>query len=256
MFVSCVIKRVFVFSGLLALAGCSTGNENLEISSKGSTSTTALIAVEGGRPVGGSCLMQPASYQYRRSTNGEIEKSATFRVLVGTNNTPVLKAHTASVRGEAAIFAVTRGLQVNTDGSPRSYHPLDPAGETFALNNICNASINVFSGPSGDGRRAMRCNWNEPAASPTFAVFNRVRAAGWSSSLQERVDFDADIIPTHTSAGIEKPCISASGFFVSATALQVASATRRGRDAGDAPPGFYRGQLRHRCPEGRCGHRA
>jgi hypothetical protein len=41
--------------------------------------------------------------------------------------------------GERSIILFQTNLRVNTDGSPLSYHPQDPRGQTKALNNICNA---------------------------------------------------------------------------------------------------------------------
>ena len=40
--------------------------------------------------------------------------------------------------GERKIILFQTNLRVNTDGSPLSYHPQDPRGQTKALNNICN----------------------------------------------------------------------------------------------------------------------
>lgn len=47
-----------------------------------------------------------------------------------------------------AIFVVANKFAVNTDGSPRSYHLLDPKGEKYALNNICNAVVTAFNAGS------------------------------------------------------------------------------------------------------------
>lgn len=54
------------------------------------------------------------------------------------NKKVLLLKDARDVRGKRKIILFQTNLRVNTDGSPLSYHPQHPRGETKALNNVCN----------------------------------------------------------------------------------------------------------------------
>jgi len=93
----------------------------------GVPSAQGVEAQENG---GAECRMRPGTFTTGSSNHQRIN----------------LLADEPSTGG--AVFVVANKFAVNTDGSPRSYHLLDPKGEKYALNNICNAVVTVFDGSS------------------------------------------------------------------------------------------------------------
>lgn len=101
-----------------------------------------------------------------------------------------------------ALLFVDR-LNVNTDGTRRSYSVNDFWGQTKALNNLCNAMSDGCSGLSAAGMRARRVATQDAAAS------------GWPADKLARTRIAPTIIPfTHG-----KPCAAVDGFLVSSTSL-------------------------------------
>lgn len=120
-----------------------------------------------------------------------------------------LTAVWADPAGESLLF-IDR-LNVNTDGTRRSYSVDDFWGERVALNNLCNAMSDGCAGLDNAALKARR------------ELTQRAAAEGWPVPLLAQTKIAAAIIPF--KAG--KPCPAVNGFLVSATALhkpQVADA--------------------------------
>ena len=118
--------------------------------------------------------------------------------------------------GRTAVWADAAGnlmfiekLNVNTDGTRRSYAVGDFWGETRALNNLCNAMSDACAGLSKDQLRARRIATQEAAQ------------AGWPADQLKATRLSPDIIPMPGG----KPCPEVDGYLVSATALHAARVT-------------------------------
>lgn len=102
-------------------------------------------------------------------------------------------------------------LNVNTDGTSRSYNVDDFWGERVALNNLCNAMSDRCAGLDNAGKKARR------------ELTQRAAVQGWPSALLAQTKIASAIIPFKDG----KPCPTVNGFLVSGTALhkpQVADA--------------------------------
>jgi hypothetical protein len=112
-------------------------------------------------------------------------------------------------------------LDVNTDGSSRSYHPHDPRGSSLALNNIANAIERIFDASGTD----VTCS---PRKGPCFqrfiSTFEAARDSDWVPTGHPRITTDG-MIPWQKQGGRLKPCLITSGphggYFVSQTSLIV-----------------------------------
>jgi len=104
----------------------------------------------------------------------------------------------ADANNSSLMFA--EGLNVNTDGTRRSYSITDFGGHDNAINNLCNAMGDACEGVSFSGRRQI-----------TQAAF----AAGWPPDQLARTKISSSIIPFKNG----KPCAPVDGFLVSATSL-------------------------------------
>ncbi|WP_222101909.1 glycoside hydrolase family 75 protein [Methylomonas koyamae] len=107
-----------------------------------------------------------------------------------------------SDREAKALFFI-EGLNVNTDGTRRSYSVDDFWGEETALNNLCNAMSDACAGLSKDGLRSRRL------------LTQKAFANGWPAELLAQTKIAPAIIPFKGG----KPCPPVDGFLVSATAL-------------------------------------
>lgn len=94
-------------------------------------------------------------------------------------------------------------LNVNTDGTRRSYSVDDFWGEKNALNNLCNAMSDACGGLSTAGLKSRR------------VATQKAAAAGWPKAELKGTKISPSIIPFKDG----KPCPPANGFLVSATAL-------------------------------------
>ena len=103
--------------------------------------------------------------------------------------------------GTALLFV--ESLNVNTDGTRRSYSVGDFWGETTALNNLCNAMTDACAGLSKEQKKTRK------------VVTQKALADGWPADELRRSKISSQIIPF--KAG--KPCPLIDGFMVSATAL-------------------------------------
>lgn len=116
--------------------------------------------------------------------------------------------------GKTAVWAdqasssllFVESLNVNTDGTRRSYSVEDFWGETVALNNLCNAMSDGCSGLSSDALKARRI------------ATQQAHANGWPADPLRQTKLSAAIIPFKNG----KPCPLVDGFLVSATALHAA----------------------------------
>jgi len=94
-------------------------------------------------------------------------------------------------------------LNINTDGTRRSYSVSDFWGERNALNNLCNAMSDACMGLDNDGLRQRRL------------LTQRAAAEGWPADALAATRISRSIIPFRGG----KPCPEVDGFLVSATAL-------------------------------------
>lgn len=94
-------------------------------------------------------------------------------------------------------------LNINTDGTRRSYSVSDFWGEKDALNNLCNAMSDACAGMSSDALKQRRLITQDAAAK------------GWPSAQLAQSRISPSIIPFKGG----KPCPPVNGFLVSATAL-------------------------------------
>lgn len=112
------------------------------------------------------------------------------------------RVHRSDTPERALFFA--EHLNVNTDGTPRSYAIDDVFGRTRALNNMCNAMTDVCRG-LGSAGRAQRAADVKAAAD-----------AGWPPAALARTRLSSAVIVMRGG----KPCPARDGFLLSATALE------------------------------------
>ena len=110
-------------------------------------------------------------------------------------------------RGEGLLFADT--MNVNTDGTRRSYSVDDFWGESRAINNLCNAMSDKCAGLDESGMRQRRL------------LTQDAKAKGWPVDIVKRTRISPSIIPMPHG----KPCAEVDGYLVSATALHRAHVT-------------------------------
>lgn len=104
--------------------------------------------------------------------------------------------------GNSSLFFI-ESLNVNTDGTRRSYSVPDFWGQTNALNNLCNAMSDSCSGLDTAGLRNRRL------------ITQRAFALGWPAAELRQTRISPAIIPFKDG----KPCPNVGDFLVSATAL-------------------------------------
>lgn len=110
----------------------------------------------------------------------------------------------ADAGGSALLFV--EKLNINTDGTRRSYKVDDFWGEKDALNNLCNAMDDACE------------NMSEPQLRERRILTQQAAAKGWPKDMLAASRISSSIIPF--KAG--KPCPPVDGFLVSATALHKA----------------------------------
>jgi hypothetical protein len=114
------------------------------------------------------------------------------------------------------LVSFVADVDVNTDGSPKSYHPDDPGyfasgklNTHYALNTICNgATIRRADATTlyGPGQCAM-----------LLKEFARLRGLGWSEPRGNYVHW-VGVAPKPGSGERRAPCLAPDGYFVSQTA--------------------------------------
>lgn len=132
----------------------------------------------------------------------------------------------SSTRGENPTIFYRADLDVNTDGTARSYHPQDPRGISIALNNMGNAITRAWN---ENGQR-ITCDGgdasNRQGACFTeyMNAFEGARDLGFDPNAFPRIE-TKQIIPWEYSAaeGHIVPCLNDLGYFVSQTSLSLNS---------------------------------
>ena len=118
--------------------------------------------------------------------------------------------------GEKPIILFKTRLRVNTDGSPRSYHPQDLRGRDKALNNICNA---VVVKKAGSDENLCVTHFGE-----AIGAFEKFRDAKYQKVPNGFRITWANVLATVKDRGTDVPCVFASGafqgYFGSLTALK------------------------------------
>ena len=109
--------------------------------------------------------------------------------------------------GSALLFV--EKLNINTDGTRRSYKVSDFWGEKDALNNLCNAMDDACADMTEPQQRERRILTQEAAAK------------GWPKNLLKATRISPSIIPLKDG----RPCPEIGGFLVSATALHKPNVT-------------------------------
>jgi hypothetical protein len=94
-------------------------------------------------------------------------------------------------------------LNVNTDGTRRSYNVDDFWGQRNTLNNVCNAMRDGCAGLGSEELRNRRL------------LTQRAASLDWPAELLSQTKISSDIIPFRNN----KPCPAVAGFLVSATSL-------------------------------------
>lgn len=128
----------------------------------------------------------------------------------------------ASTRGTTPFIFYRADLDVNTDGAARSYHPDDPRGLSFALNNMGNAITRAWN---ANGHR-IRCDGGNAANrrgacfSEYIDAFEGARELNFNPRKFPRIETKG-IIPWEESTllGHNVPCLNKLGYFVSQTSL-------------------------------------
>jgi hypothetical protein len=139
-----------------------------------------LSTAAGGQP---TCPMVPSFNQLDRG---------------GTRSIAVWRAP----GGGPLLFA--DAMNINTDGTRRSYSVDDFWGERNALNNLCNAMSDACAGLNSDQLRARRI------------ITQSAKARGWPADLLRQTKLSPSIIPVVNG----RPCPEVGGYLVSATSLQ------------------------------------
>jgi len=103
--------------------------------------------------------------------------------------------------GRALLFA--DAMNVNTDGTRRSYSVEDFWGEKRAINNLCNAMSDACRGLDGNGKKQRRI------------LTQQASAAHWPPQLLAQTRISPSIIPMPGG----RPCPEVDGYLVSATSL-------------------------------------
>ncbi|VWX51781.1 glycoside hydrolase family 75 protein [Novosphingobium sp. 9U] len=106
--------------------------------------------------------------------------------------------------GKALLFADT--MNINTDGTRRSYSVDDFWGEKTALNNLCNAMSDGCAGLTSDQLRTRRI------------ATQQAKVNGWPAAQIAATKISPSIISFKNG----KPCPEVDGYLVSATTLHKA----------------------------------
>ena len=107
-------------------------------------------------------------------------------------------------------------LNVNTDGTPLSYHPDDLRGKTLAMNNICNA---VAVRKDGSKENLCMSHFSE-----AISVFAKYRDSNYETiPIGYKINW-SNVLISEKISGKTKPCIikegEYKGYFASGTALK------------------------------------
>lgn len=127
---------------------------------------------------------------------------------------------------EAKLILFQTMLQVNTDGTPISYHPFDLRGKTKAINTIGNAVAIYKDGV--EGNIFLKQGYYAEA----MTVFEQFRDSDYEITPSGYKINWKNVLIAEKTGEIEKPCIIKSGkyegYYASATSLQNGLTTNRG----------------------------
>jgi hypothetical protein len=136
---------------------------------------------------------------------------------------------TGFFRSADGIVSFVADLDINTDGSPRSYHPDDPGyfrtiggrprlDTHMALNSVCNG-VNIRA-------RDNSVLFNYKHCGDLIRAFTALKATGWRGADGSYVDWYAiPPVPGTARPGTHnyQPCVGADGYFLSQTATPIDS---------------------------------
>lgn len=162
-----------------------------------------------------ACLMQSMSMAIPATADCNLHQ-------IARHADPARTRIYASEAGTASIY-FKADLDVNTDGTGRSYHPDDPRGRRIAFNNMGNAITRIFDARGRD----ITCTPRSGACFSRFMqTFEAARDAGYDPVGHARIE-TTGIIPWKRDAalGREVPCTikggAFDGYFVSQTSVAV-----------------------------------
>jgi hypothetical protein len=138
------------------------------------------------------------------SSNSSAQVSCDMNLAFWQPDKSVRSGKTAVLedQGSTALFFQDR-LNVNTDGTRRSYKVSDFWGERTAVNNLCNAMSDACANLDNAGLTARR------------KLTQQVASQGWPADGLKRTRISPSIIPLKEG----RPCPEVDGYLVSATAL-------------------------------------
>lgn len=152
---------------------------------------------------------------YLATANAQEYTVARTKVFAPQNKKVLLLKDAGDAAGERSIILFQTNLRVNTDGSPLSYHPQDPRGQTKALNNICN----------GIAVRKINSEKNLcfTAFGQAIQIFQQFRDSNFQTvPAGFRITWNK-VLATTKENGKDVPCVFKSGefkgYFGSLTAL-------------------------------------
>lgn len=161
------------------------------------------------------------------STEPIIVRKQTYKYVNTTIFTPQSKKVVLmqdSLDQKLIIFKTM--LQVNTDGTPLSYHPFDLRGKTKAINTIGNAVAVYKDGM--DGNIFIKSGYYTEA----MTVFEKFRDSDYEITPSGYRIAWKNVLIAEKQGEIEKPCIFKSGkykgYYASATALKNGLTTDKG----------------------------
>lgn len=157
----------------------------------------------------------------------QIVRKQTFKYINTTVFTPQNKKIVLMQDSlEAKLILFQTMLQVNTDGTPISYHPFDLRGKTKAINTIGNAVAIKKDGE--EGNIFLKQGYYTEAMS----VFEQFRDSDYEITPSGYTIIWKNVLIAEKVGGIEKPCILKSGkyegYYASATSLQNGLTTNKG----------------------------
>ena len=120
-----------------------------------------------------------------------------------------------SPTGLPSLF-YTADMDVNTDGSPKSYHPDDPKGQSIALNNMGNGITGIYTSLNG---KNIGCSPRQGDCYQRYiSTFNDARDSDYHPRSPWITTYG--IIPWKydKALGRDIPCTDDNGYFISQTA--------------------------------------
>lgn len=222
------MRKEIVLFVTLSLCACKRNAENQqtgkepqqEVSTEKMENTADNAAATVDDPVTDSIQPGPgAAPAPSRKASFKVKDSSVFQPQ---NKKIVLMED--SLDQKLILFQTT--LQVNTDGTPLSYHPQDLGGKTKALNTIGNA-VAIYKDGGSENIFLKRGLYSE-----AMSVFEQFRDSDYEKVPDGyKIRWQNVLIPEKTG-GVEKPCIFKSGkyqgYYASATSLKNGLTSNKG----------------------------